>query len=86
VKIGTFKMVFVRGNTPEEQAAEIERLKQAGHAGDGDWFIYEPRNTSEASSEIIELPVLALRQILQEIDAEREILQIEPQAVEERDS
>jgi len=80
MQIGTFKMIFVRGDTPEEHAVEIERLKQAGHAGDGDWFIFEARNTSEASSKIIELPVLALRQILQELDAEsREIVAIEPQ-------
>jgi len=30
VVVGTFKMVIVRSNSPEEHAAEVERLKREG--------------------------------------------------------
>jgi hypothetical protein len=61
-------MIYVRGNSPEEHAAEQDRLRQAGLASDNDWFIFEPRGAGEISSKIVEISHAALRQILREID------------------
>lgn len=61
----TFRRVFVRGDTPEEQEAELSRLKQAGLARDNDWVIYEPRIEGKPLSNIIEMPMEALMRELQ---------------------
>jgi hypothetical protein len=63
----TFKMVIVRGNFPEEHAAEVERLKREGMAHDGDWFIYEPCVNDAPASEVTEVPTSVFDRILREI-------------------
>jgi hypothetical protein len=62
-----FKMIFVRGNTPEEHAAEKDRLTQAGLAKENDWFIFEPRGADQSSSKIVKLSDAAVRRLLREI-------------------
>jgi isocitrate/isopropylmalate dehydrogenase len=63
--VDNVKMVIVRGNTPEEHAAEKDRLIQAGLSSKNDWLIFEPRATGQSSSKIIEMSASAFRRMLQ---------------------
>ena len=57
----------MRGDTPEEQEAELSRLKQAELARDNDWVIYEPRIEGKPLSNIIEMPMEALHRMMREL-------------------
>jgi|SRR5450759_731064 hypothetical protein len=68
---GTFKTAIVRGNSPEEQAAEVRRLRAAGAINCSDLFItYEPAEDGKPASEIEELPSGWIKMMLHEIDEE----------------
>jgi hypothetical protein len=70
-KVGTFKTAIVRGNSPEEQAAEVKRLRAAGAINCEDVFIiYEPPEEGKPASEIQELPIGWVGMMLREIDEE----------------
>ena len=70
-KVGTFKTAIVRGNSPEEQAAEVKRLRAAGAINCDDRFIiYEPLEEGKPISEIEELPSWWIKMMLREIDEE----------------
>jgi hypothetical protein len=64
----TFRLVTVRGNSPEERALEVNRLKQAGQMNNGDWVIEEPLEPGRPVSEIGFMRVSDLDRILREID------------------
>jgi hypothetical protein len=62
---------IVRSNSPEEQAAEVKRLRAAGAINCDDRFIvYEPSEEGKPASEIEELPTWWIRMMLREIDEE----------------
>ena len=70
-KVGTFKTAIVRGNSPEEQAAEVKRLRAAGAINCEDCFItYEPLEEGKPISEIEVLPSWWIKMMLREIDEE----------------
>jgi hypothetical protein len=67
---GTFKTAIVRGN-PEEQAAEVRRLRAAGAINCSDVFItYESAEDGKPASEIEEMPSGWIKMMLREIDEE----------------
>ena len=59
--------IIVRGNSPEEQTAEIERLKNIGEATDRDLFIRKPCVAGKPASEIIKLSMSDVHRMLKEI-------------------
>jgi hypothetical protein len=70
-KVDIFKTAIVRGNSPEEQAAEVKRLRSAGAINCDDCFIvYEPSEEGKPKSEIEELPSWWIALMLREIDEE----------------
>jgi hypothetical protein len=70
-KVGTFKTAIVRGNSPEEQATEVKRLRAAGAINCSDfWITYEPSEEGKPQSEIEELPTWWIKMMLREIDEE----------------
>jgi hypothetical protein len=63
-----FSWVTIYGNSPEELRAEEQRLKQEGKISRAELIDHQPRRPNDPAYKVHEMPMLAFRQLLQEID------------------